>query len=353
MMFPLPFITIVMPVRNEATFIAFTLRSLLSQDYPHEQFEILVVDGGSDDGTQTIVQRIASADGRVQLLNNPRGLSAAGRNIGFRQGKGDVFLVIDGHCHIPSADLLSETARCFSESGAHCLGRPQPLDPPGLTPFQHAVALARASRIGHAGNSLIYGQHEGFASPQSNGAAYRREVFDHVGFVDESFDACEDVEFNYRVERAGLTCYTSPRLTVRYYPRESLLDLLRQMRRYGYGRWRLFCKHPRTLGVQTLVPPAFFLEVCLLLASLLVSIAGGPIAPAVLLAMLMAAYIALVLGQSTAIACVHGWRHLLWLPTILFTIHFGLGMGFVTGMVRTALARLRALYPVHPAEANQ
>jgi GT2 family glycosyltransferase len=253
----LPLITVVMPVRNEARFIADTLEQLLGQDYPKDRFEILVTDGMSDDGTRDIVSRIAEEDGRVRLLDNPKKRSSAGRNVGFKAGQGDYFVVVDGHCHISDNQFLRNISECFEKSGAHCLGRPQPLDPPGLTPFQQSVALARASRLGHGGDSLIYGDYEGFASPVSNGAAYRQEVFEKVGYVDENFDACEDVEFNYRLEQAGLTAFTSPSLTVRYYPRESLQALFAQMRRYGRGRTRFYHHHPKALSLSALVPPCF------------------------------------------------------------------------------------------------
>lgn len=272
----LPFLSVVVPVRNEARFIAGTLEQLVSQDYPRERFEILVADGRSDDGTRDIVRDFSARHPQVRLLDNPRLLSSAGRNVGFRAGRGDCFLVIDGHCHIPDDKLLRNVAECFEESGAHCLGRPQPLDPPGLTPFQRSVALARSSRLGHGGDSLIYGEREGYASPVSNGAAYRREVFERVGYVNEDFDACEDVEFNWRVEQAGFVSYTSPRLTVRYYPRESLAGLLRQMRRYGRGRRRLLRGHPRAGSLTGLVPPVFAAGVLLAAALVLLRLPAGP-----------------------------------------------------------------------------
>ncbi|EPR30560.1 glycosyltransferase-like protein [Alkalidesulfovibrio alkalitolerans DSM 16529] len=328
----LPFITVVMPVRNEARFIRETIESLLGQDYPADRFEIIVADGHSDDGTREIVCRIAREHPQVRLLDNPGRRSSAGRNVGFREGRGDVFVVVDGHCHIPDASFLSHLAECFARSGADCLGRPQPLDPPGLTPFQEAVALARAARLGHGGDSLIYGDFEGYASPVSNGAAYARTVFDRVGYVNERFDACEDVEFNYRVEKAGLTSYTSPKLTVRYYPRESLGGLLRQMRRYGRGRVRFYRSHPEAMSLTAVVPACFtagvfaaaFLAVCSL------ALGGLPLAlhaPLVLLSGLLALYAALTILATASICARHGLGHALRLPAIFLAIHGGLGLG--------------------------
>lgn len=343
-----PFITVVMPVRNEARFIADTLGHLLSQAYPKERFEILVADGMSDDGTRDIVARIAADDDRVRLLDNPKLRSSAGRNVGFRTGRGNYFVVVDGHCHIPDNQFLRHIAECFKKSGADCLGRPQPLDPPGLSPFQESVALARASRLGHGGDSLIYGDFEGFASPVSNGAAYRREVFETVGYVDEDFDACEDVEFNYRVKQAGLKAYTSPKLTVRYYPRENLPALVAQMRRYGRGRTRLYRKHPALLSLSALVPACFAGGAAAFVALLCLELIFGLSAFLVFflsaLGLALLTYAVLV-GMATVRICrKDGWEHGWRLPLVFSAIHWGLGLGMWEEFflpVRRFLARKR------------
>ncbi len=327
----IPFITVVMPVRNEARFIADTLGQLLSQDYPKDRFEILVADGMSDDGTRDIVTRTAEDDDRVRLLDNPKRRSSAGRNVGFRAGRGDYFVVVDGHCFIPDDQFLSNIAECFEISGADCLGRPQPLDPPGLTPFQQSVALARASRLGHGGNSLIYGDYEGFASPVSNGAAYKREVFEKVGYVDEDFDACEDVEFNHRVEQAGLKAYTSPKIAVRYYPRENLPPLIGQMQRYGRGRTRLYRKHPVLLSLSALAPACFAGGAAAFVTLLGLDLICGLSAFLTLilsaLSLALLAYAVLV-GLTTFRLCrEHGWSHVRRLPLVFLAVHGGLGVG--------------------------
>lgn len=324
-----PFLTIVMPVYNEERFIGDTISQLLNQDYPQNRYEILVVDGMSQDATRQIVTGISQQHPQVRLLDNPARRSSAGRNVGFRAGRGDYFMVVDGHCFIPDTQLFQNTVACFQSSGADCLGRPQPLDPPGLSPFQKAVALARGSRLGHGGDSLIYGEYEGFASPVSNGAAYTRKVFETVGYVDETFDACEDVEFNYRVEQAGLTCYTSPKLTIRYYPRESLHALFRQMVRYGEGRRRFTKKHPAALTLNQLIPAGFVGGIMVLwVISLLALLLGGWLAFAGC-SLVYGLYLLAVMAESWRIAAGNGWLYLRWVPTIFFAVHGGLGWGFI------------------------
>jgi cellulose synthase/poly-beta-1,6-N-acetylglucosamine synthase-like glycosyltransferase len=272
---------------------------------------------------------------QVRLLDNPKQLSSEGRNVGFRNGTGDIFLVVDGHCFIPERNLLKSVVDCFEKSGADSLGRPQPLDPPGLTLFQQAVAYARSSRLGHGGDSLIYSDYEGYCSPVSNGAAYRKEVFEKVGYVDGFFDAAEDVEFNYRVEKAGLICYTSPRLTVRYYPRTSLGGLFRQMKRYGMGRYRFIMKHREALTITQLFPAGFVVGMLALLISACCSLSNPATqrlsdSATMLLSAVYALYILVVLTESFILATRNGWVYLKYLPLIFFTVHFGLGWGFLT-----------------------
>jgi len=323
-----PKVTIVMPVYNEARFIGQTLNQLLDQDYPKHLLEILVIDGMSEDNTQEIIRKIVSENECINLLLNPKRRSSAGRNIGFKQGSGAYFVVIDGHCYIPNNQLVKNVVIAFQKSGADCLGRPQQLDPPGLTNFQKAVAAARAAKIGHSGASFIYSDFEGFISPQSNGAAYRKDVFEKVGFVDENFDAAEDLEFNYRAEKAGLKCYTGPELMVKYYPRESLGALFRQLSRYGRGRMRFVKKHPNAITMNQLIPCFFVLGLATIVPALLTLIFQGClILLSILFVIPYVIYVGLICFFSIYTAYKNTWKFLVILPWIFLVIHFSLGWG--------------------------
>lgn len=324
-----PFITIVMPVHNEERYIALTLEDILKQDYPEDRFEIIVADGASADHTCKIVEEFAEKNPQVTLMPNPGRLASSGRNVGFKNGKGDIFLVIDGHCRIDNRRHFQEIITCFEKSGAHCLGRPQPLNPPDISEFQQAVALARSSKIGHSLDSFIYSNYEGFVSPVSHGAIYKKEVFDKVGYLDETFDACEDVEFNYRIEKSGLKTYMSPSLAVQYYPRKNLVNLFRQMVRYGIGRFRFLKKHPEAFLIQTITPSLFVL-------SLPLSLVLGLLKPSlwwVFWSIYLAYFIVTVLA-SLHISSKSGFRYFRHLVPIFHVIHFGLGWGCLKGLLK-------------------
>lgn len=323
-----PRLSVVIPVLNESRFLAGTLDRLVDQSLDPSEYELLVVDGGSTDGTREIVRRFGSSQPRVRLFSNPAGRSSAGRNVGWRAAEGEFVIFVDGHVYLPGRDLLKDCLEAF-QAGRAVLARPQPLDPPGLTPFQKAVALSRSSWLGHQGGSQIFNEADEEVDPSSSGAGYARSLLEELKGYDESFDACEDVEFNERVRARGLRALTSPRFTVRYYPREDLASLWRQVDRYGRGRARLWRKHPSTLGPTVPLPALFFLsEFALFLGALRWPALGA-----------VAAGIGLIYAGCVAAASIQvrmSAREPIStpsLPLIFLVVHLGFAWGFVREMV--------------------
>lgn len=334
-------ITVIVPVRNEAAAIGSMLHTLLTQDYPRDRYEVIVVDGGSEDRTVPIVRDLQSRFCNLHLLYNPKRWSSAARNLGLRHMRGEVAVIVDGHCRVPDRQYLRHVAEAFAMSGAECLGRPQPLDAEEPTPFQQAVALARSSRLGHNPDSDIYSDQAKFVEPQSTAIAYRREVFERVGFFDESFDACEDVEFNTRVHAAGFRCWFTPKLAVIYHPRSTLRDLARQLGRYGTGRARLAKKHRHSLTLPALVPP---LWIVWLAFGAIVSLAV-PTVSWIYFASLVA-YVAVTLAGAAWIGRKAETEVSTRIPGVLAGIHFGFGWGFLREMLRFKTPRACPHQPI-------
>jgi succinoglycan biosynthesis protein ExoA len=133
------------------------------------------------------------------------------------------------------------------------------------------------------------------------------------------------VEFNHRAARAGLTCFFTPRVRVRYHPRGTLAGLFRQMFRYGRGRVRLLRKHPETFTPGGFLPAAF-----------LAGVALGPLV-AWLLPMLWLVYggvlgfygLTVLLFSMTLAAKNREVGLLPLLPAAFLAIHFGAGAGIL------------------------
>src|SRR5438105_8200092 len=115
---PVPFISVIVPVRNEERFIGQTLAQLCNQDYDRSRFEIIVADGESTDSTRTVVTGWAERHDNVHLVANPKRLSSAGRNAALAVSQGDIITLVDGHCEINNRHYLRELAAAFTASGA-------------------------------------------------------------------------------------------------------------------------------------------------------------------------------------------------------------------------------------------
>lgn len=329
----LPFVSVVVPIRNEERFIANTLSQLFALDYPRDRFEVIVADGMSNDSTRQIVAGFAERFPNLKVVDNPPRWSSAGRNAGINASRGDVVLIIDGHCEIQNDQYLRCLVKALDQHAADCAGRPQPLEIPNPSLLQRAIALARSSWLGHHPASYIYSKTEQIVPAHSVAIAYRRQVFDQVGMFDESFDACEDVELNCRVDHSGLRCVLVPDLRVVYYPRDTLPKLFRQLGRYGRGRVRLLRKHPHTFSLMGFSTGAFAAGVLL-----------GPFV-GLLSPILMWLYVTCLLIYATvvgltslAVALRSGqWKVLPLLPIVYATIHMGSGCGILQELIVQAV----------------
>ncbi len=317
-------LSVVLPVLNESVDIGELLQSLLSQEAVPGGYEIIVADGGSTDGTREIVQGFGGEKVAVRLFDNPRRLSGAARNVGAAAARGEFVLYLDGHCALPRADYLKRVVEIFDDTGADCLSRPQFLDQMVGGGWAEAIAGARHSWFGHNAGSDIYGCEPGPTDPRSAGAAYRRSRWVELGGYDERFDACEDVEFNHRIDEVGCSSYAHPDLTVHYRPRSSVRGLFWQMFRYGRGRARLMAKHPKLRPLPLLVLSAAVLVVVVL--GLGVSAAGA------------AALLGIGGGAWLVVALVEGFRQgRSWMGALRITVAFGaiysgLLLGFWRGL---------------------
>src|SRR3989344_2956327 len=90
-----PFISIVIPCRNEEQFIGRCLESILANDYPKESFEVLIIDGDSEDNTRHIISKYATKEPYMRLLDNPGKMQNLALNIGIRNSKGDIIMRMD------------------------------------------------------------------------------------------------------------------------------------------------------------------------------------------------------------------------------------------------------------------
>jgi len=328
------YLSVIMPVRNEAEHIADSLDRLLAQRYEPGKLEIIVVDGMSEDATPQIVQEYAQKYPHIRYFGNPKRLSSAARNIAIRNAKGEAVIIVDGHCFMDGDDMLQRVDEAFTKSGADCLGRPIVVHEMKDAPlFQWANATARQSPLGHHPDSLMYSNQAQFAPASSTAIAYRMPVFEKVGTFDENFDAAEDMEMNTRVDAAGLKHWFEPALAIKYEPRKTVKGLAYQVSRYGRGRVRLWRKHRHTASLKSFAPGFFTFGAIVglplgFVAPFLPPCFGVPLF--VTIFSILALYLLIVMAESARLAIMQKRATLFpGLIVAFMTIHFGYGWGIL------------------------
>ncbi len=322
-----PFVSVVIPIRNEAGFIARSLGAVLTQDYPANRMEVLITDGMSTDQTRQTITQVAQQYPQipVTILDNPGRIVPTGLNLAVQCAKGSVIVRVDGHTIIESS-YVSECVSALERSGADNVGGR--MIAAGTTPFGEAVALATSSPFGVGGARFHYSDKEEWVDTVYMGA-WPRATFDRIGNFDEELVRNQDDEFNYRLLSRGGKILLSPRIRSKYFNRGSLRTLARQYYEYGYWKVRVMQKHPDQIRPRQLVP-----------VGLVLTIVGG------LLLMpfdwfiryiwlsALAAYVVGNIAVSCYIAAHQGWRHLRWLPVAFAALHFSYGAGFLIGLVK-------------------
>lgn len=322
----LPFVTLIMPVCNEAAFIARSLNAVLAQDYPADCMEVIVADGMSTDNTQGIVGSLQRQRPVLRLIENSGRIVSTGLNAALRQARGEVIIRVDGHCEI-APDYVSLCIKHLFQDKVCGVGGP--IETIGENFCARAIALAMSSGFGVGGAAFRTVKDRTMFVETVAFPAYTRQAIEKAGLFDEELVRNQDDEYNYRLRKLGCSILLSPDIRSRYYSRSSLTSLWRQYFQYGYWKVRVMQKHPRQMRSRQFIPPLF---VAVMLTSLLMmpfSVSGSWVFSVIAISYLVASF-----GASISTVRKGNWRLLPLLPITFATLHMAYGLGFLVGLVK-------------------
>lgn len=95
-------LSVICPIYNEEKYIAQCIESLLLQDYPQNDLEILFVDGMSTDKTRGIIASYTKKYPFIKMLDNPKKIVPYAMNTGIKASKGEIIIRLDGHVEYPT-----------------------------------------------------------------------------------------------------------------------------------------------------------------------------------------------------------------------------------------------------------
>ena len=313
---------------NEQNTLPKLFECIKAQTYPHDKMEIVLVDSMSKDDTKSLMEKFKKENKdfyNIQVLDNPQKKLAGGWNVILKNYHGDAVVRIDAHAEIPE-DFVRKNVEVL-ESGEYVSGglRPNIIDE--STPWKETLLLAEQSMFGSSIAPYRRSEKKTYVKSVFHGA-YKREVFDKVGFFNEQLGRTEDNEINYRIRESGYKICYSPDIVSYQHTRNSLKAMLKQ--KYGNGYWvALTLKAcPKCLSIYHFVPLCFVLGI---IGTSILAAFGFPI-----LAYLMwGLYWLVAVGMS--FLSVKGekktWCQLA-LPFLFFLLHISYGIGSLVGMIK-------------------
>jgi glycosyltransferase involved in cell wall biosynthesis len=324
-------ISILVPCRNERNHIRPFIRSLSQQDLSDFEWEILIAEGMSDDGTRAIVEEHAQADSRIRIVDNPDRIVSTGLNAALSKCRGEIVLRMDVHTEY-APDYVRQCVAELLRTGAGNVGGPARTK--AVDPISRAIAAAYHSRFSCGGARFHDPEYEGYVDTVTYGC-WRRDTLERLGGFDESLVRNQDDELNMRLIASGEKIWQSPRIRSWYHPRSSLRHLFRQYGQYGFWKVAVLKKHPRQGSWRHFVPAVFVAANLFLPTSALLLLACGfpqvATAAALCWGLGVAAYVGAVLSAAMIAARRFGWDLFPVLPAAFTTYHAGYGAGFLAG----------------------
>lgn len=245
-----PTVSIAIPMLNESMYIVACLQSFAMQDWPLDKLDVMVIDGGSEDGSRLVVEALCEKQPWVRLVDNPSGSAAAAFNIGMNEARGEVVCLFSSH-GVADRDYVRRSVEILHQSGASGVGGTYRHE--GLDAVSNAIGMAMTSPIGMA-SPHRYATTARDVDTISH-PAYWRDAMLAVGGFDASLSRNSDYEFNYRLREAGHRLHLDPVIGSIYRPRRNLNALFRQF--WFYGKWKasVINQHPGSMSPRHAVAP--------------------------------------------------------------------------------------------------
>lgn len=258
-------VTAMIVVRNEESYIEKSLNSLIEQDFPKDMYEIIVIDGCSIDKTLKIVQSIMDKNKdkiKIKLLKNEKKILAAGWNIGIRNANGKYVVRIDAHASAEKDFIKNslETIQKLPEDVA-CVGGK--LKSVYLENEDKTISKVLSSPFGIGNSKFRYSDKAQYVDTVAFGL-YKKEIFNKVGYFDETLERNQDNNMHNRIRKAGHKFYFNPEIRSNYYVRSNLKKMIKQG--FSNGKWNIivFKQDKNSLSLRHLIPLIFVTSIIFL-----------------------------------------------------------------------------------------
>ncbi len=254
----LPFVSVIIPVYNDRERLTKCLEALENQTYPHNLYEVIVVDNASDDDIPAVV---ASFNKAIILEEKRRG-SYAARNRGILSAKGEVIAFTDSDC-IPANDWMEKgvnnllkTSNCGIVGGKIDIFFQDPERPTAVELYDSIMAFPQSNYVKNNKFSV-----------SANLFTFKK-ILDEVGSFNAELKSGGDYEWGQRVFKGGYEVIYAEDTRISHPARSSFEELHKKIVRVMAGKYDLTDKSNASSSKEfikdlfrDLIPPLKFVGI--------------------------------------------------------------------------------------------
>lgn len=344
----LPLVSIVIPCRNEATFIQTCLSSIFAQDYPSDKLEVLIIDGMSDDGTKEIINSMIMGEKdkhfkeglrgengpnltsrnpiKMAIIDNPARTVPTALNIGFKYAKGEVIFRLDGHSELAPNYIRACIEKLLENPKVGCVGGPSVATGSGFIGIAYSLALQ--SPFGVGGGTFRTARSEQRVDTLAFGG-YPKKIFEECGPFDPDLARNQDIAFNAEVRKRGYSLLLIPNTFSRYHGPNTFCRIVQQNFWNGYWNTSMLHKMFGVLSWRHFIPFAFFVSLVFAFFFSLITDWGWVLFP-----LLGGIYLVCSIFMTVMEIFKHKRKEAIFLVFIFPAMHLSYGFGSCIGLLR-------------------
>ena len=314
---------------NEEKYINKIMYDIVAQTYDLKKIEILLIDGLSTDKTKDLMLEFQSKYKnffyKIQVLDNPKKIQAAGWNVAIKNYTGDALSRIDAHASL-NKDFIENVVKQL-EQGEQIVGGPRSCIIQPKNQWTKTLLQVENSLFGSSFNlSRRKTNQKKYVNTMFH-ATYTRKVLDSVGYFNENLLRTEDNEMHYRMRKEGYKFCFSPEIQSNQYARMNLGRMLKQ--KYSNGFWigKTFKYNYKCLSLFYFAPISFLFA---LIATIILAVFGIWLPIAIL------GGVYLLFGiLNTFISAINSKPTIfqLLMPILFFVLHISYGVGTLFGLL--------------------
>lgn len=322
-----PFVSVVIPCYREMRHIDICLASLERQTYGKENYEIIVVDGMSADGTREVIKKYSDSGFNVILTDNPKQITPVAMNLGIQKAKGDYILRLDAHVEVP-LDYIERCMETMKRVNAEVVGGPMQTKGDGF--WGRMIAYVLTSIFGVGSSFRTLSDYNGYVDTLAFGL-YKKDALLKAGLHDETLKRGQDWDIHHKIKKNGGRIYLDSTIRPVYYCADNPFKFLKKAFRDGYWIAAIFEKRsPRHLA------PLFFVISIIGLAFLCYKrrYGHGPLEWVFFpLIAYLSLYYFVALLYSLGMVRRSGWKAIIIGPFLYAAFHLSRGIGSLSGIL--------------------